>query len=68
MNRHCYLRRFAALLILSATLALSATPVDRESPKDPILGLGDRIVRIIKKLPKPTLPKIFDDIPSIPKP
>ena len=69
MNTFGYLRRFAALFVLSAALTATATPIDRDRdvPTAPI-GIGDRIIRLIKKIPKPILPRIFDDVPIIPKP
>lgn len=66
MNVYDYLRRSAAVLLLSTTVAMAA-PVDRDTPREPI-GIGDRIIRLIKKIPRPTIPKIFDDNLSIPKP
>ena len=65
MNTFGYLRRIAALLLLSAAMTATATP--RDAPTAPI-GIGDRIIRLIKKLPKPTIPRIFDDVPTPPKP
>lgn len=58
----------ACAVLLTCLTAQSAVLASRESDqKDPV-EIRDRIVRLIKRLPRPTLPRLFDDTVAPPKP
>ena len=54
------------LLFVAIATQLTAVPRSRD-PKEPG-DIRDRFVRLIKKIPLPKLPKIFDDTVVPPKP
>jgi len=63
-------RRFRSLLLILCLSALAATaePRDRNTQDGGRLDdIQQRLIRFVKKLPVPHLPKIFDE-PGIPKP
>jgi len=67
MFRHTFIRlTLAALLVFLMQLPTVAAPREKD-PGDPG-DIRERLIRLIKKLPKPLLPKILDDYPGPPKP
>jgi len=62
--RHSTLRVFAVLLVfLSLTLSAGAAPRETQDPD----SISARIIRFLKKIPRPTLPHVFDE-PIPPRP
>jgi len=63
-NRHMVVRVSSLLLVIALSSSVHAA-LSRESEESP--SVRDRIIRLLKKIPLPILPRIFDD-PVIPKP
>jgi len=68
MFRYTFTNRFASVALLFCLAQLPAMAAPREKdPADPG-DIRERLARLVKRLPKPLLPKIFEDFPVPPKP
>jgi len=66
MFRTCATR--VATVVLAFALSISASAIPREPAIGDPIDVRERVVRLLKKIPKILLPGVFDDNPGPPKP